>query len=105
MLVLGPLLSNLFVRDMDSRTEHTLSKFGDDTRLCVVKTLEGRDATQREPDRLERWACAKSSSSTRPSVKVLYMGHSNPKHKYSLGGEWIERSPEENELGLLVCFI
>ncbi|PKU43812.1 hypothetical protein llap_5878 [Limosa lapponica baueri] len=28
------------------------------------------------------------------------MGHSNPKHKCRLGGEWIENSPEEKDLGM-----
>ncbi|PKU45884.1 hypothetical protein llap_3826 [Limosa lapponica baueri] len=30
------------------------------------------------------------------------MGHSNPKHKYMLGREWITNSPEEKDLGALV---
>ncbi|GAB0187660.1 mitochondrial enolase superfamily member 1 [Grus japonensis] len=72
--VLGPALLNIFVGDTDSGIECTLSKFADDTKLCgVVDALEGRDAIQRDLDRLKR-----------------------------LGEEWIESSPEEKDLGVLI---
>lgn len=45
-LVVGPILSNTFVSDLDDGTECAFSKFGEDTKLRGVL----------DQDRLKKWS-------------------------------------------------
>ncbi|GAB0180999.1 cAMP-dependent protein kinase inhibitor alpha [Grus japonensis] len=86
--VLGPALFNTFVDDIDSGIECTLSKFANNTKLCgAVDMLEGRDAIQRDLDRLERWDHANRMKFNKAKGKDLHMGRRNPKHNSRLGGQ------------------
>jgi len=63
--------------------------------MCgAVDTLEGRGATERDLVRLERWACENLMTFNKAKYRVLHLDWCNPTHKYSLGREWIESSPE-----------
>lgn len=75
--------------------KHILSKSVNDMKLCgVANMLEGRDIIQRDPDKLERWACVNLTKFNTAKCKVLHLCPG------STSTGWLEngwrKSPEED---------
>ncbi|KAJ7413937.1 hypothetical protein BTVI_41932 [Pitangus sulphuratus] len=73
--ILGPVLFNIFISDLDAELEGIVSKFVDDTKLVgAVDSLEGREALQRDLDKLEDWTITNHMKFNKGMYRILHLG-------------------------------
>ncbi|KAK4806707.1 LOW QUALITY PROTEIN: hypothetical protein QYF61_027708 [Mycteria americana] len=90
--VLGPVLFNIFINDLDEGIECTL----------MLICWRGGRLYRRTWNRLDRWVGANCMRFKKAKCKVLHLGHINAMQHYRLGEEWLESCLAEKDLGVLV---
>ena len=68
----------------------------------AVGTLEGREALQRDQDRLESWGVTSHMKFNKGKCQILHLGQGNPGYTYRWGNERLESSSAERNPGVLV---
>ena len=101
--VLGPVLFNVLINDLDEEVQGTLITFADDTKLGgIANTPEERNKLQGDLDRLERRAENNRMKFSRDKCQVLLLGKRNQRHSYKMGDTWLRNTTNEKDLGSVV---
>ncbi|CAM5092187.1 unnamed protein product [Eretmochelys imbricata] len=101
--VLGPVLFNIFISDLDNGIESTLIKFADDTKLGgVANALEHMIKIQNDLDKLEKCSEIIRMKFNKNKCKVLHLGRNNQLHTYKMGNDCLGSNTVERDLGVIV---
>lgn len=85
--VLGLVLFNIFINDLDDGIEGVLIKFANDCKLGgVANTPEDRVRIQNDLNSLESWAKTNNMEFNREKCKVLHLDRKNEMHRWGTLG-------------------
>lgn len=77
--VLGPVLPNIFISDLDDGIECSLSQFAGSTKLRAVADVpEGHSAMQGDHNKLEKWSDRKLMKFNKRKCKFFAPGEEQP---------------------------
>ncbi|CAM4587787.1 unnamed protein product [Lepidochelys kempii] len=101
--VLGPILFNLFINDLEKGVNSEEAKFADDTKLIkIVKIKADCEELQKNLTKLSDWATKWKMKFNVVKCKIMHTGKSNPNYTYNMMGANLATTNQEKDLGVIV---
>jgi hypothetical protein len=106
--VLGPLLFNLFVDDLDNvlHPDVKVKKFADDTKLyikyCPKTASEAHLKLQESLNAVQAWCEKWLMQLNATKCNTVYFGNNNPRFEYKLNGNVLTSASTIRDLGVTV---
>ncbi|CAM5132666.1 unnamed protein product [Eretmochelys imbricata] len=101
--VLGPILFNLFINDLEKGVNSEVAKFADDTKLLrIVKTKTDCEELQKDLTKLSDWATKWQMKFNVDKYKVMHIGKNNPNYTYTMMGANLVTTNQERDLRVIM---
>ena len=104
--MLGPTLFLIFINDIDSAVNVTVSvleKFADDTKWAmVVECDEDRVIFQEGLDKLMEWSVEWQMLFNVDKCHIIHAGLKNKGYEYTMGGRILKEVDHEKDVGVLL---
>ena len=101
--VLGGVLFNLYINDIDDGIESFVQKFADDTKMArVVEEEDDALALQRDIDAMMEWAWKWEMEFNLDKCKALHVCRLNKRYQYCIGDGCLAEAKEEKDLGVWI---
>ncbi|CAM4495757.1 unnamed protein product [Caretta caretta] len=101
--VLGPVLFNMFINDLEKGVNSKVAKCADDTKLLkTVKSQADCDELQKDLSKLGDWATKWQMKFNVDKCKVMHIGKHNPNYTHKMMGSKLAFTTQERDLGVIV---
>ncbi|CAM5138679.1 unnamed protein product [Natator depressus] len=101
--VLGPILFNLFINDLEKGVNSEVANFAGDTKLLkIVKTKADCEELQKDLAKVSVWATKWQMKLNVDKCKVTHIGKNNPNYTYNMMEANLATTNQEKDLGVIV---
>jgi hypothetical protein len=103
--VLGPILFNIFINDLDdmATAKQLLKKFADDTKIGqIIESQSDVQELQATLDRLCGWATTWGMAFNVAKCHVMHVGRHNSGAEYTMNDEKLAATTKERDIGVII---